>query len=337
MPHLRRESTYCDDVIDEAERIRRGAAMLDRAKARLTETAGRRDGSNAASVAWEDASIAFHRAHALLYSDAFWERIGVIGNGEDGPVEDALTFLEVDPWCFRSGYAKETILRRLKRVTFSAEQAVRLRAVVLHTIEVGDRREFRGYCRLAPKVADPAFRGAVLARLRSKDRGVARRALWALDAMAEPLDPDDRAIAQQILETGARATTQDWWRVARWVRVLTARYADPAWIARVVGLAVNGGPDQVAGLRLLPAMPNDPPGQDRQVLASLVLRVIDEGGDESFLESTAVLADSPAFREALSNVYRSAVDREVRRRAWWAINAIRRFGDRGWPESERET
>ena len=222
--------------------FRRGAALLDRAKSGLLEAAGRRDGSNAASAAWEDAAIAFHRAMALLYSEAFWQRIGAIGNGEDGPVEDALTFLEVDPWCFRSGYAKN-VLRRLKRVSFSAEQAVRLRAVVVHAIEVGDRREFRGCCRLARQVADPAFRVAVLARLRSGDRGVARRALWAIDAMAEPLGPDDRAIAQQILEAGARATDQDWWRVARWVRVLAARYADPTWIARVVRLAVDGGPD----------------------------------------------------------------------------------------------
>jgi hypothetical protein len=326
--------TLGPDDLDEAERIRRGAALVEATRARVREAAALRSESAGGWAAWEDAARAFHQAGALLYSERFWGRIAAIRDGDAAAVDAAITFLEVDPWCFRSGYAKEIIVHRLKGATLTTGQAARLRRVVFRVIDVGDRREFRGYCHLARGLIDEGLRVDLLARLRSQDAGVARRALWVLDAVREPLGPEDRVTAQRILETAARDGAV-WWRVARWVEPLTARYADPEWAHQLIHTAVIGGSGREAALRLLRALKVELSDTERSALAPVILGVIASGDDESYLERIAVLVDSPAFRARLREAYDGARDDETRRRAWWAMNAIRRFSPGGWPELER--
>jgi hypothetical protein len=109
------------------------------------------------------------------------------------------------------------------------------------------------------------------------------------------------------------------------------RYGDTEWIDRLLASAVAGGRDRSAALRLLSAVRVAPSEGQRRVLGSLVLGEIPRGEDEDWLESTAVLADSPGFRDELIEAYNAAFDSDERRRAWWAINAIRRSARDGWP------
>ncbi|MFN8622995.1 MAG: hypothetical protein U0869_19830 [Chloroflexota bacterium] len=101
-------------------------------------------------------------------------------------VEPSLVFLEADPWAFRTGYLKEKVMRRLRRCPLDEDQQARLRAVLLHLVEVGPRREFREACRLAWRVADPVFMEALRARAGGDDRGTAVRARAMLDAIRPP-------------------------------------------------------------------------------------------------------------------------------------------------------
>jgi hypothetical protein len=318
-----------DGQLDEATRIRRAIELVEDKQSRLNEAIEERHEGREAWSRWEDAAREWHEAMALLYPKDFWDGLERLRIGDPAAIEPAITFLEVDPWCFRSGYAKETILRFLKRADLNDEQAGRLRTVILNAVDVGDRREFRGYCKLAIHVLDDGLRLALLERLRSANRGHARRALWVLDALREPLGPDDRATAQAVLENAA--TDTEWWRVSVWVRPYVGRYGDIEWIDRLLTRAVADGRDRRSALRLLSAVRVAPSEEQRRVLGSLVLREIPRGEDEDWLESTAVLADSPGFRGELIEAYNAASDSDERRRAWWAINAIRRSARDGWP------
>jgi hypothetical protein len=217
----------------------------------------------------------------------------------------------------------------LKRVDLSPDQARRLRTVILNAVDVGDRREFREHCKLARRVLDESLRLALFERLRSANPGQARRALWVLDALREPLGPRDRATAQAVLENAA--SDGIWWRVSTWARPYVRRYGDLEWIDRLLARAVAGGGDGGVALRLLSAVYVAPSEEQRRVLASLVLGEIKRGEDDGWLESTARIADSPEFRRELIKAYNAASDLEERRRAGWAINAIRRGASDGWP------
>ena len=78
-------------------------------------------------------------------------------SGDEALVEHAIAFLEIDPYVFRSGYAKATIIRCIKRLPFSHNQVLRLQGVVLRALDKCDRQEFRAYCRLAAAVDSLAF------------------------------------------------------------------------------------------------------------------------------------------------------------------------------------
>ena len=51
------------------------------------------------------------------------------------PIEEALEFLERDPYFFRSGYARERVARRLASIDLTAEQRVARLAVYLWSRE----------------------------------------------------------------------------------------------------------------------------------------------------------------------------------------------------------
>ena len=315
--------------LDEAARIRAAADLVNEKQSLLNTAIAERHLGDDAWARWEDAAREWHEALALLYPEAFWDDLERLRTDDSIAADRVIAFLEVDPWCFRSGYAKETILHFLKRATLTGDQATRLRAVILNAVDVGDRREFRGHCKLARRVVDEGLRLALLERLRSSNPGQARRALWVLDALRDPLGPGDRAAAQGVLEHAA--ANAEWWRVSDWVRRLAGRYRDSEWIDRLLARATSGGHETGTALRLLSGVRLAPSAQQRRALASLVLREIQRGDVEDWLESTAVLADSPAFRDELMEAYDAASEPDIRRRAWWAINAIRRNATDGWP------
>ena len=70
-------------------------------------------------------------------------------------LEFVITFLELDPMFFRSGYLKEMMLKRIKESPLSDEELGRLRCVLRDAVNKRGKREFKRYCSLATKIADP--------------------------------------------------------------------------------------------------------------------------------------------------------------------------------------
>src|SRR5262245_3685386 len=91
-------------------------------------------------------------------------------------IEDAICFLEVDPWFHRSGYIKERFLHWLKRCPLTAEQQERLARCALRSVDGGSRRVFHYYARLAGCLRSPDLLQAVSSRLHSGNPEVVRRA-----------------------------------------------------------------------------------------------------------------------------------------------------------------
>jgi hypothetical protein len=120
--------------------------------------------------AWEDACAAWHgRVHPTdsLWENAFLDRLRT---GDRAAIEDALLFLEVDPWYFRSGYLKERLIGKLKGVALQERDKERLRVVIWHVAKGRNRREFRDFCSLARCVATSEFRRRLSAVPADDDR-----------------------------------------------------------------------------------------------------------------------------------------------------------------------
>jgi hypothetical protein len=113
-----------------------------------------------------------------------------------------------------------------------------------------------------------------------------------------------------------------------WVGRLAWRFWTEDWADDLVQVAIKGGADSDAALRVLSRVPRLrlEPGP-RQRFAARVLHIVHEGGDESWFESMAPRFDSPELRDALDEAAQHA-DRDVRRRASWARNALRRAEER---------
>lgn len=170
-----RERNSASDIVAAAEAV--NAAHRD-----VRERFRERDSSPEAFDAWREAAAAFHRTGDRLYA-GHDEMLAGLRSGQRSATDAAIEFLEVDPFAFRTGYAKERILTLLKRVQLDERQSDRLRAVVLWAIDHCGRREFRRYAHLAPHVADAGFRASVQSRLASSDPRVRYRAGWVLAAV----------------------------------------------------------------------------------------------------------------------------------------------------------
>lgn len=106
-----------------------------------------------------------------------------LAKGSPRAIETAIAFLEADPWFFRSGYEKETLIRHLKRTPMRLALSERLGDVVLAAIDGRDRREFRHYCRLACGVWSDHLDEEIARRMTSTDAGVKRRAVWVAEVV----------------------------------------------------------------------------------------------------------------------------------------------------------
>ena len=114
------------------------------------------------------ACTAFHREYnALAFPGGLEHFLERLKRLEPPAVEEAIEFLEAEPWFYRSGYIKEEIVRRLKKVAVTERQRNRLAAVVLRSTNVGTRRLSLHLARLARIVDSPTFRQRVESLLRS--------------------------------------------------------------------------------------------------------------------------------------------------------------------------
>jgi hypothetical protein len=173
-----------------------------------------------------------------------------LSRSETESIEAALTFLERDPYFFRSGYARERVARRLAQAELTAAQEVRARIVVLSTVDGERHCPLPGAGRVARAVADNSLRRELRARLHHPDTAVARRALRMVVNVRNPgLTADDIAAARAlVLADAARG---------QWLSPTVARLAAYLWAgeweAELRRLVPYHGPDRAAAKRLLEA------------------------------------------------------------------------------------
>jgi hypothetical protein len=201
-------------------------------------------------------------------------------DGDAGAVEEAIEYLEADPWTYRSGYAKGRAMRYLRQRPLDARQRRRLDRVVLAQIDAGDRMELRETVDLARHLGPQGLRGPLVERLASGDRGRARRALIVLAALRSPrlADRDLAACRRVVVElAGGRdregridrlpilATfppeTRSYLvedlrrRDRRLLRRLAVRFWSLEWEDQLLRVAEGSSPDRVAALGVLDALP----------------------------------------------------------------------------------
>ncbi len=117
-------------------------------------TASKRSESPEARSAWQNATDQWH---ASVYpTDQLWEDdfLSRLRASHREAIEDAILYLEVDPWYFRSGYLKERLIRRLKAAVLTEKDRERLRKVIWKVASGKNRREWSNYCSLAVVVAN---------------------------------------------------------------------------------------------------------------------------------------------------------------------------------------
>lgn len=124
--------------------------------------------------------------------------------GESDAIDAALDFLQDDPHYFRSGYAKQRVLRRIAHQALTDEQRRRARAVVVQYVDGGAHGTMRQLQRVARRVADNPLRRELRARLHSDDEHVAWRALVVLSAIKHPgFSDDDLDRVHRVIERAA--------------------------------------------------------------------------------------------------------------------------------------
>lgn len=164
--------------------IKAAAAEIGRLYADIYRWLPERDKSEEGFRQWSEACSRFHDAYPKLAFPGGLARMHAeLPRGLSTVIEDAIRFLETDPYFFRSGYLKGDVLRYLARAPLDAHQEARLRDVVLARVRGPSRREFRRYCRLARRLSTPEFI-AQLEEVAEREPGVAaRHAEWVLQAI----------------------------------------------------------------------------------------------------------------------------------------------------------
>jgi hypothetical protein len=192
------------------------AEELNDASAKVQATFSERGASPRANQAWHDATVELRVALEAMYPEPFWRDVKALATGDAKAIEPALVFLETDPWCFRSGYVKADLMRYLSRIDLTERQGQRIEQILLHLVDVGDRREFGHACRLARALDSESLSRALRRRLNANEPGQRRRALQMIASLrALPLDPDELHAARELVKAEGLA---QWAALEREVR-----------------------------------------------------------------------------------------------------------------------
>lgn len=135
------------------------------------------------SEACREAHRLWYTAIENAYLPGFEEDVVRLRAGDLFGMEGAVSFLEADPFFYRTGYIKSKLIRYIKRPMLTPDYVRRLQQVVLAVVDKRDDRDFRAFCTLAHKVDAPELREQLARRLAHDDSNVRRRARWVLEAL----------------------------------------------------------------------------------------------------------------------------------------------------------
>lgn len=126
-------------------------------------------------------------AFSAMYPMDFWRAVTALAEGQTSGLATCLEFLEADPWCFRSGYVKQIIVRNVRHLRLGGPALTRLQSALLIPVHAGPRIEFREYIKTARAFSTPEFRVVLgqLAGTRSLPpaNGTEQRARWMMEAI----------------------------------------------------------------------------------------------------------------------------------------------------------
>jgi hypothetical protein len=233
------------------ETIRERARVLNRVDREVDATLELRDFDESCYPEWHEATERWKVALAAMYPPELEEAIKQLtgdGNAPAGALEMILIFLEADPWCFRSGYVKQELLRRLARQRLPLDQEERLTDVLLRNIDAGDRRELSQACKTARCHPTPRLRAQLKRRLASPDPDIARRSLLMLSSIRRPrLASDELAHARRAILDGIRYGHGGRLAQPDWLARLARRYWTADWTDPLVQLAAENRHRLTAG------------------------------------------------------------------------------------------
>jgi hypothetical protein len=164
-------------ILDNAQTITKMSEDIDRTfKAKDTNP-----------KAWDNATRLFHDNYdRLAFPGGLEHGLSLLKNQDPTTIATAISYLEADPYFFRSGYIKENILRLLKKVTLSKKQIAELQEILIDAITNNNRREYQEYCKLARIIADEPFRHQIQDIIQqSDDATIRQRAQQMLNASQE--------------------------------------------------------------------------------------------------------------------------------------------------------
>jgi hypothetical protein len=169
--------------IPSVEQIRERALVAERANKALRGTSRidpdpERHDEWSARLGWFDENL------SAVYTDEFVAAVAAVKAGDQSALEYVVRFLEADPWCFRSGYMKASLIPAIARLDLNEQMRRRLASVVLTVVDDRRRRrEIRRYGALARAVVNPDFRRRLEERAASEDPQVQFNARQVLEGL----------------------------------------------------------------------------------------------------------------------------------------------------------
>lgn len=116
--------------MDYRQRIKESEAEIRRLTSRIDETVKFRDHSDYERTVWSNACSELHaKFHDLGWIDPKRCYIEAIRSGDFESIEYAITFVEMRPYFFRSGYMYKHLMRILKSAKMTDDQRTRYNAV----------------------------------------------------------------------------------------------------------------------------------------------------------------------------------------------------------------
>jgi len=162
------------------EGIRRNAERLRELNARINATFSDCDRNERAGSAWREACAEFHRSFESLAYPGGFGPYDALAKGDQNAVEAAVTFLEADPWFFRSGYMKEYLWKHLKKYDLSVVHRGRLESSAIGYLSRQVQREFWAMGNFMSVHAQSSFWSEVGRLTRSSQQSISLKAYWLL-------------------------------------------------------------------------------------------------------------------------------------------------------------
>lgn len=171
------------------QQIREVESAVNAYKEQIHGTFLKRSESREAWERWRQACDKWHSS--CQPTDYLWENSTreKLLSGDQEVIEDAILFLEVDPWFFRSGYLKERVIVGLKRAELTTLQRRRLQQVILKVCFGRNRREFRRYCALAAVLWTQEFEDSLRSEAAAHDFESNRKLSYLLKYLEQNRKP----------------------------------------------------------------------------------------------------------------------------------------------------